>query len=71
MAEDMVDQRKAQDQLGQEFSEEDLEIIQSLELLESLEFLEEDTAFLDNYEVLNQWDETKDAVKDEGETREE
>lgn len=67
MAEDMVDNNEAQAQLGQEFSEEDLEIIENLELLQSLEFLGEDTALLDNYEVINQWDETKNVVKDEGE----
>ena len=61
MAEDIVDNNEAQAQLGQEFSEEDLEIIENLELLENLEFLEEDTAFLDDYELLNQWDETENA----------
>lgn len=49
--------------LKEEFSEEDLEIIENLELLESLEFLEEDTALLDNYDVINDLGEL--GVKDE------
>jgi len=61
MAEDIAGNNEAQAQLGQEFSEEDLEIIENLELLENLEFLEEDTAFLDDYELLNQWDGTENA----------
>ncbi len=58
-AENAVNEKEVMSDLGQEFSEEDLEIIENLELLESLEFLEEDVAFLDNYEVLEDWDGTK------------
>lgn len=66
-AENAVDERQVMSDLGQEFSREDVEIIENLELLESLEFLEEDTAFLDNYEVLDDWDGTKNTTEDRGE----
>lgn len=59
-AENAVDEKQVMSDLGQEFSDQDLEIIENLELLESLEFLEEDMAFLDNYEVIDDWDGTKD-----------
>ncbi len=58
-AENVVNEKEVMVDLGQEFSQEDLEIIENLELLESLEFLEEDVAFLDNYEALDDWDGTR------------
>lgn len=52
-------------ELENEFSEEDLEIIEMLDLLEGVDFNEEDLVFLENYEMFKELDEDGDFKDDE------